>query len=90
MIKFRVFVDLWPLSQDCRDHGAPSRVYIRTPRRHVTVKTGFPYRTFALVHRYSYANAAGTEVQVFESTGRRWARERPGWQVRETTWSSEG
>lgn len=72
---FRVFADIWPLSQDCRDWGAPSRVYVRTPTRHVTIKTGLPYRGFELRHRHSYVNRHGAEVRVHDAVGRRWQRE---------------
>jgi hypothetical protein len=87
---YRVFADIWPFSEDCREHGAPSRIYFNTPKKNVTVKTGLPYRGFELLYRGSYRNRVGGEVKMYEPLGRRWAWERPGVVVREHTWSSQG
>ncbi len=73
----RVDLDIWPFSEDTREHGAPSRVYINTPGWCIEVATGLPYLGFRTIPRGSYLNELGKEVKLYEVTGRRWRREKP-------------
>lgn len=84
----RVDLDIWPFSEDTREHGAPSRVYINTPDWLIRVNTGLPYLGFSTVPRGTYVNQVGKTVQMYEVTGRRWRRERPAihWEVRRIPW----
>lgn len=71
-----LFLDIWPFSEDTREHGAPSRIYINTPAERIEVHTGLPYLGFRTVPRGSYVNEIGNVVQMYEVIGRQWKRER--------------
>jgi hypothetical protein len=72
----RIDLDIWPFSEDTREHGAPSRIYINTPDSLFEVRTGLPYLGFRTLHRGSYKNQIGKVVQMYDVIGRTWKRER--------------